>query len=74
MERINLEVAQMFSHNISGDRIQEVLVIRQLNGIRHVQGAEFGAFGICEDANLSEYNGILDLHGNQFISQGAVLT
>ena len=44
LERMNSEVAQMLDHNISGDRIQEA--IRQLNGIRHVQGAAFGAFGI----------------------------
>ena len=50
LERMNLEVAQMLGQNISGDWIQEV--IRQLNGIPHVQGAAFGAFGIGEDADL----------------------
>ena len=65
IERMNLEVANMFGHNISGKRIQEV--IRQLNGIRHVQGAAFSSFGISEDGDLSEYNGILDSDVKQLV-------
>jgi hypothetical protein len=65
IERMNLEVANMLGHNISGERIQEV--IRQLNGIRYVQGAAFSAFGIGEDGDLSEYNGILDSDVKQLV-------
>ena len=59
LERMNLEIATMLGHNISEGRIQEV--IRMLNGIRHVRGPALTVFGIGDDGELSEYNGILEV-------------
>ena len=57
LERMNLEVQTLLGSNISAERIQEC--IRQLNGIRHIRAPALDAFGIG-DADLSEYNGILE--------------
>jgi hypothetical protein len=65
LERMNLEVSMMLGSNISGARIQEV--IRQLNGVRHIRSTALSAFGIGDDGDLSEYNGILESDVQQLV-------
>ena len=58
LERMNLEVATMLGSNISPERIQEC--IRQLNGIKHVRSRALDAYGIGDEDDSRDYNGILE--------------
>jgi hypothetical protein len=57
-ERMNLELSNMLGSNISPERIQES--IRLLNGVKYVRPRALEAFGIGEDPESRDYNGILE--------------
>jgi len=58
LERMNLEVSNMLGSSISPEHIQEC--IRLLNGIKYVRPRALEAFGIGEDPESRDYNGILE--------------